>query len=128
MAEEESSRRAAQDSAHSGLREPKSLLYSINARTGGYGVNESRLLADDCGFLAFHGWAGNSARSPWVAKKRCIPSVLEISTRHRDKGKPHNSPKRILESGRAARNRAETELTWDNFRDQAYDLALRGSR
>jgi glycosyltransferase involved in cell wall biosynthesis len=39
----------------------------------------------------FHGWAGNSLRSLRVAKKRGIPSVLEVPTWHRDKGKlkPH---------------------------------------
>jgi glycosyltransferase involved in cell wall biosynthesis len=40
----------------------------------------------------------------------------------------YNSPKRILQLGRAARQRAETELTWDRFRERlarAYDLALR---
>jgi len=150
MAKEESSRRAAQDAAVSGLREPKSLLYSINARIGGYGLDlnahESLLLADERGFLGraigydnrqqdissryimslrwhpvrllsfldaalyhdakkkyvdwvasrqlrtrrydlFHGWSGNSARSLRVAKKRGIPSVLEIPTWHLDKGK-----------------------------------------
>ncbi len=54
MAEEESSG-AAQDAPVGGLREPKSLLYSINARIGGYGVDlnahESLLLADERGFL-----------------------------------------------------------------------------
>ena len=40
----------------------------------------------------------------------------------------YNSPKRILQFGRAARHRAETELTWDHFRERlarAYDLVLR---
>ena len=151
MAEQESSRpAAAQDAAPGGLREPKSLLYSINARIGGYGLDlnahESLILADDRGFLGraigydnrqqdissriimslrwhpvrllsflsppyyydakkkyvdwvasrqlktrkydlFHGWAGNSLRSLRVAKKLGIPSVLEIPTWHRDKGK-----------------------------------------
>lgn len=38
------------------------------------------------------------------------------------------SPKRIRQFGRAARQRAETELSWDHFRERlarAYDLALR---
>jgi glycosyltransferase involved in cell wall biosynthesis len=38
------------------------------------------------------------------------------------------SPKRILQFGRAAAQRAETELTWDHFRERlarAYDLVLR---
>ena len=36
----------------------------------------------------FHGCAGNSLRALRVAKRRGIPSVLEIPTWHRDKGKP----------------------------------------
>ena len=151
MAEQESSRpAAAQHAAPGGLREPKSLLYSINARIGGYGLDlnahESLILADDRGFLGraigydnrqrdisprsimslrwhpvrllsflsppyyydakkkyvdwvasrqlksrkydfFHGWAGNSLRSLRAAKRLGIPSVLEIPTWHRDKGK-----------------------------------------
>ena len=55
MAEEESSRAAAKNAARVSLREPKSLLYSINARIGGYGLDlnahESLLLAADRGFL-----------------------------------------------------------------------------
>ena len=38
------------------------------------------------------------------------------------------SPKRVLQFGRAAVQRAETELTWDHFRERlarAYDLVLR---
>jgi len=35
----------------------------------------------------FHGWAGNSLRTLRNAKKMGIPSVLEIATWHRDKGK-----------------------------------------
>ena len=37
MAEEESSGRAVQDVPVGLLREPKSLLYSVDARIGGYG-------------------------------------------------------------------------------------------
>jgi glycosyltransferase involved in cell wall biosynthesis len=40
----------------------------------------------------------------------------------------YNSPQRILQYGRAARQRAEAELTWDHFRERlarAYDLVLR---
>jgi hypothetical protein len=53
MAEEESSGRAVQDAPVDLLREPKSLLYSVNARIGGYGrdLNESLLLADERGYL-----------------------------------------------------------------------------
>jgi glycosyltransferase involved in cell wall biosynthesis len=55
MAEEESSGRAVQDAPVGLLREPKSLLYSVNARIGGYGrdlnAHESLLLADERGYL-----------------------------------------------------------------------------
>jgi glycosyltransferase involved in cell wall biosynthesis len=43
----------------------------------------------------------------------------------------YNSPQRILQFGRAARRRAETQLTWEHFRQrlaQAYDLVLRQHR
>jgi glycosyltransferase involved in cell wall biosynthesis len=150
MAEEESSGRVAQDAPVGALREPRSLLYAINARIGGYGLDlnahESLLLADERGYLGkaigydnrqqdisaryiislrwhpvrllssqdpaiyndakkkyvdwvasrqlktrrydlFHGWSGNSVRSLRVAKKRTIPSVLEIPLWHVDKMK-----------------------------------------
>jgi glycosyltransferase involved in cell wall biosynthesis len=150
MAEEESSGRVAQDAPVGALREPNSLLYAINARIGGYGLDlnahESLLLADERGYLGkaigydnrqqdispryiislrwhpvrllssqdpaiyndakkkyvdwvasrqlktrrydlFHGWSGNSVRSLRVAKKRTIPSVLEIPLWHVDKMK-----------------------------------------
>lgn len=55
MAEEESSGRAVQDVPVGLLREPKSLLYSVDARIGGYGrdlnAHESLLLADERGYL-----------------------------------------------------------------------------
>jgi glycosyltransferase involved in cell wall biosynthesis len=55
MAEEESSGRGVQDAPGGLLREPKSLLYSVNARIGGYGrdlnAHESLLLADERGYL-----------------------------------------------------------------------------
>ena len=40
----------------------------------------------------------------------------------------YKSPQRIFQYGRAARQRAETEFTWDHFRERlarAYDLVLR---
>jgi glycosyltransferase involved in cell wall biosynthesis len=40
----------------------------------------------------------------------------------------YKSPRRILQYGRAARQRGEAELTWDHFRERlarAYDLVLR---
>lgn len=155
MAEEESSGRVAQDASVGTLREPRALLYSINARIGGYGVDlnahESLLLADERGFLGkaigydnrqqdispryimslrwhpvrlfssqdpavyndakkkyvdwvasrqlrtrrydlFHGWSGNSVRSLRVAKKRGIPSVLEIPLWHIDKIRVEPAP------------------------------------
>jgi glycosyltransferase involved in cell wall biosynthesis len=148
MAEEESSGRAVQDALVGLLREPKSLLYSVDARIGGYGrdlnAHESLLLADERGYLgkaigydnlqqdispryimslhwhpvrllskqppalyddakkkyvdwvasgqlksrkydSFHGWSGSSLRSLRVAKKRGIPSVLEIPLWHIEK-------------------------------------------
>ena len=55
MAEEESSGRAVQDPPVGLLREPKSLLYSVDAPIGGYGrdlnAHESLLLADERGYL-----------------------------------------------------------------------------
>ena len=156
MVEEESSGRAAQNATVGGLREPRSLLYSVNARIGGYGrdlnAHESLLLADERGFLGkaigydnlqrdispryimslhwhpvrllstqpsalyddakkkyvdwiaagqlktrrydlFHGWSGNSVRSLRVAKKRGIPSVLEIPLWHIEKMKSESIQK-----------------------------------
>ena len=55
MAEEESSGPPAQDAPAGPLRQPKSLLYSVDARIGGYGrdlnAHETLLLADECGYL-----------------------------------------------------------------------------
>jgi glycosyltransferase involved in cell wall biosynthesis len=190
MAEEESSRRAAQGAAPGGLREPKSLLYSINARIGGHGLDlnahESLLLADDRSFLGraigydnrqqdisaryimslrwhpvrllsflsppyyydakkkyvdwvasrqlksrrydlFHGWAGNSARSLRVARKCSIPSVLEIPTWHRDKGKV--KPREKVETSKHEKNARFPETLFKRLlvtRQQSleeYDLA-----
>lgn len=129
---------------------PQHLLYSINARIGGYGLDlnaaEGIQLANDQEFLGvaigyanrqtavptrfirslamspvrlmsflsspfyydvkkryvdwiaaneletdrydfFHGWAGNSFKTLRVANRLNIPSVIEIPTWHRDKGK-----------------------------------------
>ena len=150
MAEEESSGRAVQDAPVDLLREPKSLLYSVNARIGGYGrdlnAHESLPLADEHGYLGkamghenlqqdisprhiislhwhpvrlrskqppalyedakkkyvdwaasrqlkpgksdlFHRWSGSSLRALRDAKKRGIPSVLEIPLWHINKMK-----------------------------------------
>lgn len=152
--------------------QPLSLLYSINARIGGYGLDlnalEALRLAYDRGFLGqalgyenrqkeipsrlitslqwhpvrllsflsppfyydakkkyvdhvaarqlatgefdfFHGWAGNSVRSLRMAKKMGLPSVLEIPTWHRDKGKI--KPREKVEVSRHAKN-ARFPDTW----------------
>lgn len=144
---------------------PGHLLYSINARIGGYGLDlnaaEGILLAHHHGFLGtaygyanrqvavpprfissltaspvrllsflsspfyydakkryvdwvaanelatdrydfFHGWAGNSFKSLRVANKLNIPSVLEIPTWHRDKGKI--KPREKVEISKHERN------------------------
>ncbi|HEY5743899.1 MAG TPA: glycosyltransferase family 4 protein [Terrimicrobiaceae bacterium] len=148
MVKQESSSREAENASEGPLLQPKALLYSINARIGGYGLDlnahESLLLADEYDFLGkaigydnrqqdiasryitslrwhpirllssldspfyndakkkyvdwvasrhlktrrydlFHGWSGTSAQSLRVAKKRRIPSVLEIPTWHIEK-------------------------------------------
>lgn len=160
MTAEESSRRTMD-----GLRQPLSLLYSINARIGGYGLDlnafEALKLAYARGFLGqalgydnrqkeiparlitslrlhpvrllsflsppfyydakkkyvdwvaarqlgtgdydfFHGWAGNCVRSLRQARKMGIPSMLEIPTWHRDKGKL--KPREKIEVSRHARD------------------------
>ncbi|MFV0417003.1 MAG: hypothetical protein ACK5NG_11645, partial [Chthoniobacterales bacterium] len=138
------------DLPEKGLSEPKSLLYSINARIGGHGLDlnahEGLKHSYARGFLGcalaydnrqqdipaakirslrwtpvrflsflkspfyydakkryidrvaaralesgrydfFHGWENNSLQSLRTAKRLGIPSVLEIPTWHRDKGK-----------------------------------------
>ncbi len=144
---------------------PGHLLYSINARIGGYGLDlnaaEGIRLAHHHGFLGtvfgyanrqsavpgrfitslatspvrllsflsspyyydakkryvdwvaanelatdrydfFHGWAGNSFKSLRVANRLNIPSVLEIPTWHRDKGKV--KPREKIEISKHERN------------------------
>ena len=49
--------------------------------------------------ISFMDGAGNSARSLRVAKRRGIPSVLEIPTWHRDKGKI--KPREKVETSKA---------------------------
>src|SRR5688500_15361568 len=39
------------------------------------------------GFDLFHGWSGESVRSLRVARRLGIPSIIEIPTWHRHKGK-----------------------------------------
>ena len=48
----------------------------------------------------FHGWSGESVRSLRVAKERGIPSLIEIPTWHRHKGK--DKPARLTKSEREA--------------------------
>lgn len=147
------------------LRAPRALLYSINARIGGYGLDvdalEALRLAHERNFLGkavaydnrqdiipaskirslrfspvrllsfldspfyydakkkyldrvcacmlrswkydfFHGWAGNSLHSLREAKRLGIPSVLDIPTWHRDKGKI--KPRDLNEPSRHERN------------------------
>ena len=118
MAEEESSGRAVQDAPISLLREPKSLLDSVDARIGGYGrdlnAHETLLLADERGLLG-------------KAIGLIVPAndVVALGNAIR---RLYTSPRRVLQYGRAARQRAEAEFTWDHFRERlarAYDLVLR---
>lgn len=54
-----------------------------------------------CGeWSLFHGWSGESVRTLRVAKERGIPSLIEIPTWHRHKGK--NKPLRLTKSEREA--------------------------
>ena len=48
----------------------------------------------------FHGWSGESVRTLRVAKERGIPSLIEIPTWHRHKGK--DKPTRLTKSEREA--------------------------
>jgi len=50
----------------------------------------------------FHGWAGSSLRTLRKAKKRGLPSVLEIPTWHRDKGKL--KPREKIEISQSEKN------------------------
>jgi len=144
---------------------PRSVLFAINARIGGYGLDlnaiEALKLSSGGGFLGqafgyanrqnvvpadritslrwhpvrllsflsppfyydakkkyvdgvaaralatgkydfFHGWAGNSVRCLRVANRLGLPSVIEIPTWHRDKGK--RKPREKIELSRHARN------------------------
>lgn len=46
----------------------------------------------------FHGWSGECVRTLRAAKQRCVPTVMEIPTWHRDKGKV--KPARLTNSER----------------------------
>ncbi len=48
----------------------------------------------------FHGWSGECVRTLKIAKQRGIPSLIEIPTWHRHKGKP--KPDRLTKSEREA--------------------------
>jgi glycosyltransferase involved in cell wall biosynthesis len=162
MVAQESSKGTEQ---YPGLRHPGCLLYSINARIGGYGLDlnahEALKLSAAGGYLGqafgygnrqkdipsrlitsleshpvrllsflkapfyydakkkyvdrvaarhvetgqfdfFHGWAGNCVRSLRVARRIGVPSVLEIPTWHRDKGKV--KPREKIEISRHEKN------------------------
>lgn len=169
MVAQESSKRAEQ---YPGLQHPGCLLYAINARIGGYGLDlnahEALKLSAAGGYLGqafgygnrqkdipsrlitsleshpvrllsflsapfyydakkkyvdrvaarhvesaaydfFHGWAGNCLRSLRIARRLGIPSVLEIPTWHRDKGKV--KPREKIEVSRHEKN-AKFPDTW----------------
>lgn len=169
MLAQESSKPAEQ---YPGLKHPGCLLYAINARIGGYGLDlnahEALKLSAAGGYLGqafgygnrqkdipgrlitsleshpvrllsflsapfyydakkkyvdriaarhvesaqfdfFHGWAGNCLRSLRVAKRLGIPSVMEIPTWHRDKGKV--KPREKIEVSRHEKN-AKFPDTW----------------
>jgi glycosyltransferase involved in cell wall biosynthesis len=79
------------------------------------------------GFDLFHGWSGESVRTLRVAKERGIPSVLEIPTWHRHKGR---SKSRDLTQSERAAAEAPWPVGWKNrlliSRQQTleeYDLA-----
>jgi glycosyltransferase involved in cell wall biosynthesis len=61
----------------------------------------------------FHGWAGNSLRSLRVADRLGIPSVMEIPTWHRDKGKL--KPREKVLVSRHARNAKFPESMFKNL-------------
>ena len=60
----------------------------------------------------FHGWAGNCVRSLRLARRLGIPSVMEIPTWHRDKGKL--KPREKVEISRHEKNARfpEKHFTW----------------
>src|ERR1044072_3824823 len=52
----------------------------------------------------FHSWSGDCLRSLQVAKKRGIPSIVEVPTWHRDGGKEKvERPKIVAPSGKVSR-------------------------
>jgi glycosyltransferase involved in cell wall biosynthesis len=53
-----------------------------------------------CAWSLFHGWSGECVRSLRVARERGIPSLIEIPTWHRHKGK--DKPDRLTKSEREA--------------------------
>jgi glycosyltransferase involved in cell wall biosynthesis len=71
----------------------------------------ARVLRDHS-YDLFHGWSGESVRTLRVAKQRGIPSVIEIPTWHRDKGKV--KPARLTKS---ERERAATR-GWSGFKNR----------
>jgi glycosyltransferase involved in cell wall biosynthesis len=79
------------------------------------------------GYDLFHGWSGESLRTLRVARQRDVPSIIEIPTWHRNKGKA--KPSRLTKS---ERERAATG-GWQGFKNgllvtrqqmlEEYDLA-----
>ena len=61
-------------------------------------------------FDAYHGWSGDALRTLRVAKERRIPSLLEIPTWHRNKGKI----KPALTKSERERDRAKWPQSWLN--------------
>ena len=64
-------------------------------------------------FDFFHGWAGNSVRALRVARRLGLPSVLEIATWHRDKGKL--KPREKIEISRHQKNARFPETLFPNL-------------
>lgn len=74
-------------------------------------------------FDLFHGWSGEALQSLQAAKSLGIPTLLEITTWHRQKGKtlPPKTEQRC-------RERVVQHFTWDHFRERlqgAYRAALK---
>lgn len=64
------------------------------------------------GYDLFHGWSGECVRTLRVARQRGVPSVIEIPTWHRNKGRP--KPARLTKS---ERERAEAR-GWQGLKNR----------
>jgi glycosyltransferase involved in cell wall biosynthesis len=85
-------------------RHPVRLLSWVLGREAYYGAKKhaldraaARALARG-GFTLFHGWSGECVRSLRVCRRLGIPSIIEIPTWHRHKGK--DKPARLTKSER----------------------------